>query len=174
MYHLPPEKSWNPEFVTDRLIARGYSATIDGREVRIQDVSASREGWIARLIDRIEPNQQMQITIRYLQNRILPNVEVHYDHENPKSDQEICLKEIDRTLKEMGVEEIDVREIALRYCPDSAEIADFVRQLETVRIDKENYVANQRFELARIKRDEEFEIIARIDDYLIGHLKRPN
>ena len=174
MYHLPPEKSWNPEFVTDRLIAKGYSATIDGREVRIQGVSANREGWFERLIDRIDPDQKMQITIRYLQNRILPNVEVHYDHDYPKSYQPICLEEIDRTLKEMGVEEIDVREIAMRYCPDSAEIADFVSQFETVRKEKEDAVANQRFESARIKRDEEFEIISMIDDYLVSHRKRPN
>lgn len=58
------------------------------------------------------------------------------------------------------------REVAADYCPDSDELRKLFDTMEHLQREKEDLVAAQDFEAAKLKRDEERDIRDQIDAYL--------
>src|SRR6056297_211623 len=157
MHHLPHGKSWDPRRVASVLSRNGVPASVEGTLVRIE-VPETEPPWILqrflRWVLRPSPNV---VTINHDPTHFIRNIDVHYDPVKVSTDLPY-LHDITVALRECGYMVKSDREIAESYCPDSDELPEMFETMERLQREKENLVAAQDFETARLKRDEERDI----------------
>ncbi len=105
------------------------------------------------------------VTINHDPTHFIRNIDVHYDPFKVSTDLPY-LHDITVALRDCGYMVKSDREIAESYCPNSDELPTMFETMERLQREKENLVAVQDFESAKLKRDEERGVLKQIDAYL--------
>ncbi|WP_442511760.1 UvrB/UvrC motif-containing protein [Novipirellula sp. SH528] len=165
MHHLPHGMNWEPTRLASVLSKNGVPACVFDSLVRIEIVDPHPPSLIGKLLRGVLGSRPNVITIKHDPDRFIQNINVDYDPF--KIDNDLPhLHDITVALRECGYVVKSDREVAEDYCPDSDELRELFDTMERLQREKEDLVAAQDFEAAKLKRDEEREIRDQIDAYL--------
>lgn len=124
---------------------------------------------LGRLFQRTSRSEPIVITIQHDPERFIRNIHVLFD---PMQIEGLFLRDISAALREYGCIVDSDRNVAAIYCPVSGELLSLLDRLEELQRQKEECVAKQYFESARLKRDSERSVLDTIDSYLFSLMER--
>ncbi|PHQ36085.1 DNA helicase UvrB [Rhodopirellula bahusiensis] len=173
MYHVPSNKTWDPTAIAERLRERNLDATVIADSVRITLPSAPPHNFFERLGNLILRTGPQHLVLSFDSQKFIRNITLEYDPLKISTEMAV-FTQIGKACKEIGYWSAPDREIALRYCPDSAELRDLLDKVEQMQIEKENLVAKQDFEQAAQIRDAQTPLEQRIDAILFEATNEPD
>lgn len=173
MFHVPTNETWDPEALAERLREQNLEAIVLADSVRITLPTIPPATMLERLQDLIFPARSQHLTLRFNKQKFICNIELVFDPLN-FSHESVILTQISKACKQRGYWCKPGREIAMKYCPDSAELKELLEKVEQLQIEKENLVANQNVEQAAKVRDDETLLKQRIDAILFKAMCEPD
>lgn len=171
MFHVPTDDTWDAQSIAKLLRHRNLNACTVDDTVRITLPITPPQSIIGKLARRLFRPRPLSITISYFPERFIRNVDLEYDVIKMPMD---CpyFDDITEAMHQRGYLADEDREIAARYCPDSAKLTRLFDEIDDLQIQKENLVAKQDFENAVIVRDKEVMIRSEIDAILFNLVGR--
>ena len=165
MFHVPIDDTWDAKSIAELLRHRGLDAYAVDDAVRITLPLMQTHSIIGKLARKMFRPGPLSITLSFFPDRFIRNVGLEYDVVKMPMDFP-CFDDIAEAMHQRGYLADDDREIAARYCPDSADLVKLFDEIDKLQIQKEDLVAKQDFENAVIVRDKEEVIRSEIDAML--------
>ena len=181
-YHKPPDLTWQPAALAGRLCSMDVIATVVDQQVQFTETVTEDSLWKPLdpedpdLLERIEFRRRLReiscwrtgefkITIRYLLNKFIRNLQVELDLQMP----ETSSRRIDQAMTQQGYVRVTNQlegAIARQYCFDLNAIRELEEEIEHQQTSKEKLVNDQDFEGAVRARDMEFDARDRLDAFV--------
>lgn len=165
MFHVPTDDNWDAQSIEDFLRRRDLEATTVDDAVRITLPQPQPHSIIGKATRKLLRPVPLTITIAFFPERFIRNVDLEYDALKMPTDCP-CFDDVTEAMHARGYLAEDDREIAARYCPDSAELTSLFDELDDLQMQKEALVAKHDFENAVTVRDKEEMIRGEIDAML--------
>ena len=170
MYHLPKGKTWDVEVLTAALQKRGVKATRDGERISLTlpverlDIDRIVN---ARTLDELKPEIVgfASATIFFEPSVILENIVFEY----ALSFERACYPQtadVTNAIVDCGYDTGTDRELANRYYTGEIALYHIFDKIEALQIDKENAVAEYRFDDAKNIREKQRLLKQQIEDLL--------
>ena len=173
MFHVPTNETWDPEALAERLREQNLEAIVLADSVRITLPTTPPSNLFERLLNFVARTGPHYMVLSFDRRQFISNIAAEYNPLKISTDTKV-FTQIGKACEEIGYWYDTDRKIALKYCPDSAELRDLLDKVEQLQIEIENFVADQNFEQAAKVRDDKIILKQRIDAILFETTGKPD
>ncbi len=175
VYHLPKGKTWDAELLAAALQKRGVKATRDGDRIALTlpverlDIDRIVN---AKTLDELTPENVgfVSATILFEPSVILENIVFEYAR-NFEGDCYPQIADVTKAIVDCGYDTGNDRELANRYYAGEIDLNPIFDKIETLQIDKENAVAEYRFDVAKTILEKQRPLKHQIEDLLRAFMR---